>query len=551
MSQQDKDVLTVVGGPSIAGLAPDPDTGWSPDSETIWAHLPDGARMVNLAGIVRSRAAVTPGAIALSEPAQDTTFAALDERSSRVAQALAADGVGRGDRVVYLGVNSPAFLEVVYGAAKLGAIPTPLNNRLAPVELAAVLADAEPSVVVTGSGEPDLTAMLPASARRVVTTEHYHSWIGAFPARDPGVDPAPEDPALILYTSGTTGLPKGIVLSGRALGQALAVLQKHVELDLTAVALAPIPYFHVSGLGLAFAANLCGSALLLEMATEPNALVELLVSRKVSHAVLVPTLAQRIVNLPSAEQADWSALRYLIYGSAPMPLPVIERATRILGCKFLQSYGLSESTGGVTVLWPEDHLPEPGRERQLTSVGRAMPGVHLRVVDPSTLQDSPVGTRGEVLIGGGHLMTGYWRKPEVTAATLTADGWLRTGDGGSFDDRGFLYLHDRIKDMIISGGENVYPAEVESVLTAHPAVAEVAVIGIPSVEWGESPYAVVVRTPGVAVEPEELIAFARDRLAHFKCPVGVSFADALPRTASGKLQKTELRREYHDVTAPQ
>ena len=235
------------------------------------------------------------------------------------------------------------------------------------------------------------------------------------------------------------------------------MLQTHVELDTTSVALAPIPYFHVSGLGLALAANLTGSALLLEMATEPNALIALLVQRKVSHAVVVPTLAQRIVNLPASRDADWSALRYLIYGSAPMPLPVIEKATQLLGCKFLQSYGLTESTGGVTVLWPEDHLPEPGREQQLASVGRAMPGVQLRVVDPATMQEVPPGVRGEVLIAGGHLMTGYWRKPDVTGATITSDGWLRTGDGGSFDEQGFLYLHDRIKDMIITGGENVYP----------------------------------------------------------------------------------------------
>jgi long-chain acyl-CoA synthetase len=506
--------------------------------------------MVNLAGIVRRRAAATPDAVAISQPQGDTTFARLDERSSRAAQALLAAGAQAGDRVVYLGMNSPAFLEVVYGATKIGAIPTPVNNRLAPAELGAVLADAEPAVVVTGVGELDVGDIVPDGTLRVVAADGYEDWIGAHPAVDPGVEPGPEEPALILYTSGTTGLPKGIVLSGRALGQALAVLQNHVELDTTSVALAPIPYFHVSGLGLAFAANLTGSALLLEMATEPNALVALLVERRVSHAVVVPTLAQRIVNLPAAREADWSALRYLIYGSAPMPLPVIEEASRLLGCKFLQSYGLTESTGGVTVLWPDDHLPAPDREQQLRSVGRAMIGVRLRVVDPETLEDVPPGVRGEVIIGGGHLMSGYWRKPEVTAATITADGWLRTGDGGSFDDRGFLYLHDRIKDMIISGGENVYPAEVESVLTAHPGIAEVAVIGIPSPEWGESAFAVAVRVPGSTVTAEELVAYARDRLAHFKCPVDAMFVDALPRTASGKLRKTVLRAAYRDAVAP-
>ncbi len=300
----------------------------------------------------------------------------------------------------------------------------------------------------------------------------------------------------------------------------------------------------MSGFGLALVANLNGAALLLEMATEPRALVDLLVRRRVSHAAVVPTLIQRMVNLPESRAADWSALKYLVYGSAPIPLPIIEQVTGVFGCKFIQSYGLTESTGGVTVLWPEDHHPAPGREIQLRSVGRPMPGVELRIVDPETLQDVPVGQRGEVLIGGGHLMSGYWRRPDATAAVMTDDGWLRSGDGGSFDEFGYLYLHDRLKDMIVTGGENVFPAEVESVLTGHPDIAEVAVIGIPSEQWGESAYAVAVATPGSAPDGDQIIAWSRERLAHFKCPVGISFIDALPRNASGKLLKNVLRDQF-------
>jgi long-chain acyl-CoA synthetase len=334
------------------------------------------------------------------------------------------------------------------------------------------------------------------------------------------------------------------MLSSASIGQALATMHYDMELDTTSVAMAPIPYFHVSGFGLALVANLNGSALLLEMATEPSALIDLLVRRRVSHAAVVPTLIQRLVNLPESRQADWSALKYLVYGSAPIPLPVITEATGIFGCKFLQSYGLTESTGGVTVLWPEDHLPEPGREIQLRSVGRPMPGVEVKVVDPETLEEVGVGVRGEVLIGGGHLMLGYWRRPEATAAVLTEDGWLRTGDGGSFDEHGFLYLHDRLKDMIVSGGENVFPAEVESVLTGHPDIAEVAVIGVASEQWGESAYAVAVAAPGSEPDAEQIIAWSRERLAHFKCPVGITFVEALPRNASGKLLKRDLRERF-------
>jgi len=519
-------------------------SGRSAPVDRVWAHHADGSRVANLADILRRRAAASPTAAAIVMPDRVVTFAELDARSSRVAQALRTDGVGPGDRVAYIGVNAPSFLEVLYGAAKLGAIATALNNRLSAGELRAILHDAEPLVLVLGAGEADRPAGDPPTLRRVVSAPDYEAWLTGSTVDDPGFAAKPADPAIIFYTSGTTGRPKGIVLSGAALGQALATMHYDMELDTTSVAMAPIPYFHISGLGLALVANLNGAALLLETETEPSRLVDLLVRRRVSHAAVVPTLIQRVVDLPASAGADWSALKYLVYGSAPMPLPVIQAATALFGCKFLQSYGLTESTGGVTVLRPEDHLPGPGREQQLRSVGRAMPGVALRVVDPQTLADLPAGARGEVLIGGGHLMTGYWRRPDATAAAITPDGWLRTGDGGSIDEQGFLYLHDRLKDMIVGGGENIFPAEVESVLTGHPDVVEVAVIGIASPRWGESPFAVVVRTADSRLTGDELIAWARERLAHYKCPVGVEFVEALPRNASGKLLKTHLRETH-------
>ena len=514
-----------------------------PVSERHWARHADGTRVQTIADIIRRRAAATPDAPAMLEADRTTTYGQLDSRSSQVASALLADGVQPGDRVAYMGVNAPSFLELLYGAAKVGAIATALNNRLSATELTAILRDAEPVVLVQGAGEPALPPGSPASLHRVVTAEGYDGWLAAHPATDPAVDVGPFDTAVIFYTSGTTGLPKGIMLTGDNMSQALAVLHYDMGLDGSSVSMAPIPYFHISGFGMAVVATLNGSALLLESATEPAALVDLLVRRRVSHAAVVPTLVQRMVNLPAAADADWSHLKYLIYGSAPMPLSVIRRATTMFGCKFLSSYGLTESNGGVTVLWPDDHFPTPEREQQLRSVGREMPGVEIAVVDPQTLEPVPVGERGEVLIRGGHVMAGYWRNPAATAAAITPDGWLRSGDGGSFDDQGYLYLHDRLKDMIVTGGENVFPAEVESALTAHPDIAEIAVVGVPSAEWGESPHAVAVRRPGSSVSAEELISWSRQQLAHFKCPVGVDFVDALPRNASGKLLKNRLREQ--------
>ncbi|MET3807724.1 long-chain acyl-CoA synthetase [Nakamurella sp. UYEF19] len=539
----------VVAEPGSAAPTPRSGAG-SPSPDRNWSHHADGSRVRNIADILRRRAVATPDAPAVLQGDRVTTYGELDDRSSRVACALLADGVVAGDRVAYVGVNAPPFLEVLYGAAKIGAIATALNNRLARPELLAILANAEPAVLVQGAHEPEIPLGATASLRRVVRADEYETWLTGQPADDPGVEPDPQDPAVIFYSSGTTGLPKGIVLTGDNMSQALAVLNHDVEFDATSVAMAPIPFFHISGFGIAVVATLNGSALLLETETEPPALVRMLVARKVSHAAVVPTLVQRLVNLPVAAVADWSALKYLIYGSAPMPLPIIQRATALFGCKFLSSYGLTESNGGVTFLGPEDHFPAPGREQQLRSVGRVMPGVELKVVDPSTLQDVPVGSRGEVLIRGGHVMLGYWQNPEATAAAVMPDGWLRTGDGGSFDELGYLYLHDRLKDMIVTGGENVFPAEVESALTAHPGVAEIAVVGIPSAAWGESPYAVVVRAPGPELSESELIGWARDRLAHFKCPVGVEFVSALPRNASGKLLKNRLREQVTPLRPP-
>lgn len=514
----------------------------------------DGTPVDGLADILRRRTASTPEQIAFLDERGGTTFADLDARASQVAQALLREGVLPGDRVAYIGGNAPSFLEVLNGAARIGALANPVNNRLRPDEVGAILADAEPTVVVLGAGDSGLAPAAQAvpSVRRVVTidgapdTAAYEAWIGAEDPVDPGYACSPHDPIVLFYTSGTTGRPKGIMLSGDNIGQALATTREEIVLTTESVAMAPIPYFHIAGLGLALAAQLSGSTLLLEQAASVEGLVDLLVRARVTHAVLVPAVLQAILNAPVARSADWSALEYVVYGAAPIPLPVIQQATEVMSCNFIQSYGLTESTGGVTLLSPADHLPDPEHVKRLTSAGRALPGISLRVVDPDTLVDVPAGMHGEILIRGGQVMLGYWRRPEETAEVLLPGGWFRTGDGGSLDQEGYLYLHDRLKDMIITGGENVFPAEVESVLTVHPAVAGVAVVGVPSQQWGESPYAVVVRTPGAELSEADLLDWARERLAHFKCPVGVSFVEALPRTASGKLLKAQLRRDLAD-----
>ena len=521
------------------------------DSEP-WAYHADGTPVLSLADIIRKRAAATPGAVALARAGECVTFAEIDARSSRAAAALRAAGVERDARVVFIGPSGPTFAEVMYGTAKCGAVFAPVNGRLAAAEIMGILADAEPSVVIADRGHAWLAGRagdLPFPPAVLVSEEPapggsgggYQALRDAAPATDPGVTAAPDDTALILYTSGTTGLPKGVELTGRNLGCALRELHAGIGLGERSVCAAPIPFFHISGLGLLLAANLNGGRILLDVVADPADLLRFLTGRGVTHAAVVPTVLQRLLALPQARAADWSALSHVVYGASPIPLPVLRAAVEVIGCSFVQSYGLTESTGGFTLLGPADHVPDEDFAHRLVSAGRPMAGARVRVVDPVTLDDRAAGERGEVLVAGSRVMKGYWRKPGQSAEVILPGGWLRTGDGGSFDADGYLYLHDRLKDMLISGGENVYPAEVESVMTGHPAVAEVAVVGIPSDRWGESPYAAVVLRPGAEVSEEELIAWTRDRIAHFKCPVGVSFVTALERTASGKLRKHAIR----------
>jgi long-chain acyl-CoA synthetase len=265
---------------------------------------------------------------------------------------------------------------------------------------------------------------------------------------------------------------------------------------------------------------------------------------RVTHAFLVPAAIQFMLAVPGVDDADFSSLRVFVYGASPISEAVLSKAIAVLGCDFWQAYGLTETTGAVVNLPPEDHDPTGPNAHRLRSCGVAGPGVELRLVDISTGEDVPTGEVGEIWIRSRQVMKGYWNQPEATEEAITEDGWFRSGDVGYLDADGYLYIHDRVKDMIVSGGENVYPAEVENVLMAHPAVADVAVIGVPSERWGEEPKAIVVKAGDAEVTPEELIDFTRGKLAKFKCPTSVEFTDALPRNPSGKVLKKDLRAPY-------
>ena len=495
----------------------------------------DGSPLLSLADVVRHRGRTTPDLTAVEQGATVLTFAELDRATSRAAQAMRERGVGPGDRVVLVCASGVEALTAIFGAAKLGAVATPVNAMLAAGEVAEVLADADPRLVLVDAGTAHLVG---ADAVRLDDP----GWLDGASGTDPGVVAGQDETAVLLYTSGTTGRPKGIELSCRNLAAGLAMLHLEVDLGETSRVAGPAPFFHIGGLGLALVALLNGSCQLLGTSMDVHALHRSLVEGRVTHVSLVPTLVARLLDVPGVADEDWRHLGHVIYGGSPMPLAVLQRARATLGTTFVQFYGMTESTGGFCFLSQADHHQRPDETEaafvgRLRSVGRPYDEGSVRVLDPVTLDEVPHGSHGEVVVAGDRVMRGYWRQPERTHEVLLPGGWLRTGDGGSFDADGYLHLHDRIKDMIVSGGENIYSVEVEGALAAHPDVVEAAVVAVPSQKWGESPWAVVVRRPGSDLDAEQLVAFVRERLAHFKCPVGVSFVDDLPRTPIGKVKK--------------
>lgn len=502
--------------------------------------------MTTFAQIIREHAQQRPASPALSFEGVTWSFAELHELSSRSAQALLDEGVKAGDRVALLTKNRAEFYELLFACNKIGAILVGLNWRLAAVEIEAIVADAKPSVVFLGPDEHTLfnanSRATPGLKRVVVFGEEYAAFRSAN-TMDPGHVGQDDDVALLLYTSGTTGLPKGVMLTN----QNMAFTRKLGEtwgMGPDSVNLVAMPMFHIGGTGYGTSTMLRGGHTVLMREVNPVVAIDLIARYKVTHTFFVPAVVQSLLLTPGIEKADFSSLQLLMYGASPIGDVLLRQALDVLKCNFMQAYGMTETAGTVLDLPPKDHALEGPRSGLLKSCGRAYPWVELRIIDPTTLTDVKTGEVGEIWLKSGMVMKGYWNKPEASAEAIMPGGWLRTGDAAYQDSEGYVYMFDRFKDMIISGGENIYPAEVENVMNGHPAVKEVGVIGIPHQRWGETPMAVVVLRAGQTAEPAELIAFTRDRLAHYKCPTSVVIANELPRNASGKLLKRELRKLY-------
>jgi long-chain acyl-CoA synthetase len=502
---------------------------------------------LRVADVVRRHAAERGDVVAIRHGARSLTYRGLDERSNRLAQALVAAGVGAGSRVAYLDRTAPEVIELMFAVSKIGAVIVPLNWRLAVPELTRIVSDAGAPLLIAGSAFATTASALAqgvkATPRVIDVGPAYEAWIAAADPVDPGGRGASGDTVVQMYTSGTTGAPKGVLTTHRNLAAA-AETSPLWAFDEDTISLTPLPMFHIGGIGWAFLGLWNGATTVLVSEFVPEAVLDLVEHERVTNAVFVPTMLQMLTAVPGAAQRDYSALRSIAYGASPITTPALKAALRTFRCPLFGIYGLTETTGAAVQLDADDHDPDGPRERLLRSVGRPYPWVEVRIVDPATGAACRAHDVGEVWLRAPNVMAGYFNRPEETAAAITEDGWLRTGDGGYLDDEGYLFLTDRIKDMIVSGGENVYPIEVEEALAQHPAVEQVAVIGVPHERLGETVKALVVLRTGQTTDADELVAFARARLAGYKLPRSLEFVEELPRTPSGKVLKRELRERF-------
>ena len=503
-----------------------------------FAHLYD---------LVGRWAAETPERTALEFGEARWTWRELDERIRRSAGALRAVGAQRGDRVAFLEKNHPACLETTFGAALCGAVNTVVNFRLSPGEVADVVNDSRAKMLFVGAELLDVVEQIRdrlETVERVVIVggdaDEYESWLADAEPIEVAAVGDPDDCCLQLYTSGTTGLPKGAMLTHRGIGAHTSAVAEEFAMTAESVSVVAMPLFHVGGICYAFVSLLAGARTLLVREPIPDAIFDLVERDRATHGFFVPALFAAFMQTPERAGEALSGMDSLVYGASPMPLPLLERCLELLPVDFHQVYGMTEMAGVISALGPQEHR-DPERRDLLASAGRAIRDAEVKVVDAVTLAEVPFGEIGELWIRSPQVMAGYWGKPEETALVLEPDGWYRTGDVGYLDGDGYLFIRDRVKDMIISGGENIYAVEVERVAIEHPAVADVAVIGIPDDRWGEAVKAIVVPAEGAEVDADNLIAFCRARLAHYKCPTSVDLVDALPRNTTGKVLKRELR----------
>ncbi len=514
------------------------------------AHAPvaDAARVA--ADLTRIQSERRPDHLALICEGRTTTHRELDRRASQVANGLLTVAPAAATRVALLDTNAESFFELFFGCAKANHILVPLNWRLTAAEITEIVLHSGAQVVVVGRDFRSMVAALCAIRPPVQVIalggpldgcRSYDEWREAHTAEDPRLPGDPTDVVLLHYTSGTGGDPKGVQLTNaNILALAPTLIRMGGRWSDREVSLAVLPFFHVGGSLWGVVSLYSGATNVMLRQISASEMLDAIARYRVTKTLIVPAVIRLLLLTPGVRDADVSSLDLIIYGASPAPIGLLRDALATFKCGLGQVYGLTETSGAITYLAPEDH--DLTNLKRLQSCGRPLADADIRVVDANG-QDVPVGDVGEIVCRTPQLMKAYWNLPELTSAA-TAGGWFHTGDAGYFDTDGYLYIHDRIKDMIITGGENVYPAEVEAALLTHPAVSDAAVFAVPDADWGEAVRAIVVRKPQADVTDEALIAHLKGRIARYKVPKAVDFADALPRNGAGKVMKRVLREPF-------
>lgn len=500
--------------------------------------------IASVADFTRLHADRSPDRIALDFEGRQTSFRQLEEASNRVANGLRRQ-TRPGTRVAVLDKNNNRYIEVIVGALKAETVVVPINSRLAAAEIAFILNDSGAEVLFVGENALEaIRSILDqiGSVRRIIVLDNeYDEWrdvqSGIVPKRSTGTD----ETFVQLYTSGTTGSPKGVQLTDSSFVTATSRLLKvYGNCSYEKNALLITPLFHVTGIQFALMALRAGMKIVALRDFDPRRILEVIERERIHVSFLVPTMLQALVVESRNCNFDLSTLEGVVYGASPMPIELLKTAAiPFKDTRFIHAYGMTETTGTITAVLPESEVSE---SVLLKSCGTPLDGVEIRIVDPAD-SELPIGQVGEIICRTRTNMKGYWNRADESAKSLK-NGWLYTGDAGYVDSEGYLYITDRVKDMIISGGENIYPAEVENVLYGHPDVAEAAVIGVPDEHWGESVKALIVLKLNITPDPQAIFTHVRQFLGGFKVPKTIEFVEVLPRSSAGKVLKRELRERY-------
>ena len=502
--------------------------------------------------ITRIHRAERPDEVALiySLDQRQWTYEELDVEACQCANGLISLGVGEQDRVAYLDKNSPEYFTFLFGTTKLNAVSVAVNWRLAPPEMEYILNHSEARVLLIGDEFLGHLEQMDLNLEHVIVLGDpgesgyptYEQWIAGHSKTDPGIPSNPAETCYQLYTSGTTGLPKGVETTNHNMISMMHDGLQPFGFTAESVNLVCMPLFHISGSGWGVIGLFSGATSILLRDVDLQEILRVIPEYGITHSVFVPAVLQFLLAAPNINDIDFSSLRNVAYGASPITEEVLVNAINMFKANFFHVYGLTETTGGVTMLLPEEHDPGGPRADLLRSCGRVVVNHEIKIIDSETGEEVAEGEVGEICIRGPQVMKGYWKNPQATQESISDSGWFRSGDVGYIVDD-YVFIHDRVKDMIISGGENIYPAEIENVLMKHPGIADAAVIGVPSERWGETVKAIV--TPEASdLSEDEIFSFCRKNLAGYKCPTSVDFMDTIPRNPSGKILKVELRRPY-------